>query len=531
MSDKNLPSGWGNNEDDDNEYSPWSEKKSVPDKKKSENKISLTKDSNENKPVFSEPEKTEPNVNPAPASQTSDFSQYHPEKKSNATPILIAVIALLLVAVGVLAGIMLMNNQKSKDNPLNNSVSESENRETTTESEKLQTEETEVMALVTETTVISTSITETTTKQTAAPAIKADPIKTQAPKKEVVLSYKESYKKLINEKINLNTDSNFSVSYTLFDMDYDGTPELLLRTGTCEADSLISVYTYKNNEYSQVADNLPGSHTGFAFDYIANQMVLCQAHMGVISLAWYDIDGNGNLRFLIDTSDSIDDYAAFMKSYNVSDYPFASYSRYSNTTYVYYDVENYEYTDSLKYSGIDFRFIDNYDSLKKQIDNQMANATPAPQYTPPKETYAFQGVINTESSELNVREKPSTDSAVLGKLPKGTSVSVYYIEGYSDWYKIDCSQYGLSGYVSAQYVVDSDYYNQTNSYYAGQVVTENDPLNLRDAPSSSGNVIIKIPKGAYVDVWSSSGDWYYVSYTENGTVYYGYASSQFIKIL
>lgn len=529
MDKRNLPEGWNESEndedeifseDDENEDSPW-EHLNNPDK---------NNNSSENE--------SDNQISDKPTQSEAGSVQYRTvNRKSNAVPILIGVILVLVFVIIGLSVIFLKNKNNNNSQSNSNKSEASEKTAITNETEEASTEHTESETTVT-TMISTTSFTTETSKATTAMTIQTELIKTQKIK-EVVLSYKDSYKKIINDEIERfrkNVGSNFSIDYTLFDMDSDGIPELLMRSGTCEADSLISIYTYKNNKYSQIGNNIGGSHTHFAFDYIANQIVLCNSHMGNITLSWYDIDGNGNLRFLIDTSSSGNDYntyAVFMKSYNVLNYPFVSYSNSSDITWVYYNVDNYEcYADS-EYSGINFSFIDNDDSLKATVDNiiAIAAATPVSEaYTPPGETYAFSGVVNTESSDLNVRERPSTDSAILGTLPKGTSVSVYNIDGYSDWYKVYCSQYNLSGYVSAQYIVSDDFYNQTKNYYTGQVVTENDPLNLRDAPSTSGNIITKIPKGAYVDIWETDGNWYYLSYTTNGITYYGYASSEFIRL-
>ena len=64
--------------------------------------------------------------------------------------------------------------------------------------------------------------------------------------------------------------------------------------------------------------------------------------------------------------------------------------------------------------------------------------------------------------------------------------------------------------------------------YSAKVITERDPLNLRAAPSSTGEVIIKMPKGSMVNLWGTDGEWDYLSYTENDIIYYGYASSDYI---
>lgn len=65
--------------------------------------------------------------------------------------------------------------------------------------------------------------------------------------------------------------------------------------------------------------------------------------------------------------------------------------------------------------------------------------------------------------------------------------------------------------------------------YGRTVATENDPLNLRAAPSSSAEIVFKIPKGAVVGEFAFNSEWSYVSYTENGNEYVGYVSSQFLK--
>lgn len=75
----------------------------------------------------------------------------------------------------------------------------------------------------------------------------------------------------------------------------------------------------------------------------------------------------------------------------------------------------------------------------------------------------------------------------------------------------------------------ADFYFNANQFgYGGTVVTENDPLNLRVAPSSNSEVIIQMPQGADVGIFGYNNDWYYVCYTESGITYYGYASRNFI---
>ena len=72
-------------------------------------------------------------------------------------------------------------------------------------------------------------------------------------------------------------------------------------------------------------------------------------------------------------------------------------------------------------------------------------------------------------------------------------------------------------------------FNADQFGYGGTIITQDDPLNLRAAPLSNAEVIIKMPKGSNIFIFGYNNDWYYVSYTENGVTYYGYASKQFIE--
>ncbi|HOI27341.1 MAG TPA: SH3 domain-containing protein [Paludibacteraceae bacterium] len=66
-------------------------------------------------------------------------------------------------------------------------------------------------------------------------------------------------------------------------------------------------------------------------------------------------------------------------------------------------------------------------------------------------------IVNTKSSNLNVRKEPNTDATIIGKLAKGTEVEASNIS--DGWASISFN--GEQGYVSAQYltqksVSDSD---------------------------------------------------------------------------
>ena len=159
---------------------------------------------------------------------------------------------------------------------------------------------------------------------------------------------------------------------------------------------------------------------------------------------------------------------------------------------------------------------------------------------------SFLGVVNTESSDLNIRELPSDTASIVGTIPKGEYVSVRKLVGNNEWYKVDYqdkNSKNIYGYVSAKYIVDSDTYKrmqQSKSEYddtsnliaIGKVVLSSGSLNMRSDTSTSATVKTMIPNGAYVGIVSSSGNWYYVKYYKDTSspIYYGYVLRYYITI-
>lgn len=64
----------------------------------------------------------------------------------------------------------------------------------------------------------------------------------------------------------------------------------------------------------------------------------------------------------------------------------------------------------------------------------------------------FTGTVNTEKDPLNVRKSPSTEAKIIGKIDKGSTVTIYSENG--DWYEIEYN--GGVGYVSKKYIRNKD---------------------------------------------------------------------------
>lgn len=157
-----------------------------------------------------------------------------------------------------------------------------------------------------------------------------------------------------------------SITYTLYDMDKDGTPELLIQYGTAEDDFLIAVYTYRNGELKELADKLPGGHTSFAYDYAADQFVLAHGHMGHGLMTWYDLDENGEFRSLISTdsfyygSEDSPTYDDYMAQYNVAWLDRSIFFQFDGEEKTWLTSYCADEPQLEEYKGFDYRFLENY---------------------------------------------------------------------------------------------------------------------------------------------------------------------------
>ncbi|MGN0436900.1 MAG: SH3 domain-containing protein [Lachnospiraceae bacterium] len=159
------------------------------------------------------------------------------------------------------------------------------------------------------------------------------------------------------------------------------------------------------------------------------------------------------------------------------------------------------------------------------------------------ETAGTPGYVNSNvTTALNVRYAPSVQSAILLTIPTKTKVTV--LETKDDWYKITVTYGGktVTGYVAKQYITlgNPDSGSSTTpttppivntteqaAYVNSSVTTY---LRVRDAASTSGNVLATIPYKTVVTVLATTGDWYKIRLTYNGKTIVGFAAKQYITI-
>lgn len=165
-----------------------------------------------------------------------------------------------------------------------------------------------------------------------------------------------------------------------------------------------------------------------------------------------------------------------------------------------------------------------------------SDTEPSTEQTPSSETDTEPSTENAPSSEteptteetakakttgtINLREAASTDSTILGQIPKGAIVTLLDTSK-SDWYKV--SYNGKEGYVSAQYLDTNP--SSTEMNLKGKVTANS--LNIRDKAASDGKAIGSLAKGDVVTIIATENGWYKIKHGSG----YGYVSSEYVSII
>lgn len=139
----------------------------------------------------------------------------------------------------------------------------------------------------------------------------------------------------------------------------------------------------------------------------------------------------------------------------------------------------------------------------------------------PKPVNNSNGYVSTDT--LNMREQPSTGSAILYVLTKGTVVKI--TGETNDFYKI--SYNCKTGYVAKQYLTltDQPVSATTVSVTAKPANAENgkvisDTVNMREHASTASEIISVLTRDTVVKIMSVEGDFYKVTYNgRNGYIY------------
>jgi uncharacterized protein YraI len=153
-------------------------------------------------------------------------------------------------------------------------------------------------------------------------------------------------------------------------------------------------------------------------------------------------------------------------------------------------------------------------------DSQNSTPTPAPTPTPNQNsvTAGIFAQITNVNNAANFRVSPSTTSAIVSTIPKGTIL--YLITSSNGWYQVNYN--GQVGWVLG---------NLVTSIPSGKYVTISNvyQLNIRSNPSTNSSVIGVLSQNQYAEVLDYSKDSNWMKISINGIE--GFAYSKYLSYI
>ncbi|WP_127576678.1 SH3 domain-containing C40 family peptidase [Paenibacillus barengoltzii] len=131
---------------------------------------------------------------------------------------------------------------------------------------------------------------------------------------------------------------------------------------------------------------------------------------------------------------------------------------------------------------------------------------------------------------VNFRDKPSTSGKVIGFLKKGSEVTV--LDQSNKYFYLVQTEDGSTGYVSSneKYIQLETVSTAPSQPSLNLPATVTYGVNLRDQPSTSGNVITMLRKGTTLTILEQSNEYFYKVQTADGMKGYVSTSEKYIQL-
>ena len=136
--------------------------------------------------------------------------------------------------------------------------------------------------------------------------------------------------------------------------------------------------------------------------------------------------------------------------------------------------------------------------------------------------YTNLGIANVEET-LNVRETPSADSSMVGKMPKNAAGEI--LETLDGWSKIQSGD--VTGYVSADYLITGEEAAARAEEVKQTIATVKTPtLNVREEPNTECSILALMPQGEELNVLEDLSGWVKVDLDNTN----GFISKDYVDI-
>lgn len=128
---------------------------------------------------------------------------------------------------------------------------------------------------------------------------------------------------------------------------------------------------------------------------------------------------------------------------------------------------------------------------------------------------------------VNVRNMPSTDGEMVGKLYDGSVAQILALAGENDeWFQVVSGS--VEGYVKAEFFIYGDEAAAViDDYVIRYITVQVDRLNVRREPDINAAKIGYISRGESISLLEDCGEWLKVQYTEQNA---GYVSAEYVMV-
>ncbi len=140
--------------------------------------------------------------------------------------------------------------------------------------------------------------------------------------------------------------------------------------------------------------------------------------------------------------------------------------------------------------------------------------------------YANLAIANVDHY-VNVRNAPSTDGEIVGKLYDGSVAQILAPAGENnEWFQVISGS--VEGYVKAEFFIYGDAAAAVvDDYVLRYVTVQADRLNVRREPDMEAAKIGYISRGENISLLEDCGEWLKVQYTEQSV---GYVSAEYVVV-
>lgn len=137
--------------------------------------------------------------------------------------------------------------------------------------------------------------------------------------------------------------------------------------------------------------------------------------------------------------------------------------------------------------------------------------------------YTNLGIANVESGNLNIRENPSTDAKLVGKLPKDAACEI--LSSKDGWAKISSGE--VEGYVNTDFLLTGpDAVLKAREVVATVATVTTGGVNVRDDAGLGSRILTQVPEGEELEFIETVDDWVKISIDGEEA----YISKEYVKV-